>query len=73
MRWFVMLPQHLTLERLCGSWQGESAARISTWVDEQAGDAARLPAFVEALATQILEAAVPEPEVRLGRLWWPAY
>ncbi|KAK9839712.1 hypothetical protein WJX81_007820 [Elliptochloris bilobata] len=45
--------------------EGAGADRISAWVDEQAGDAARLPAFVEALATRILQAAVPEPEVTL--------
>lgn len=55
---------------MCGWCQGESATRISAWVDEQAGAAARLPAFVEALATQILQAAVPEPEVGLGSLYW---
>ena len=33
-------------------------------MDEQA-DAAQLPAFVEALAAEILRAAVPEPEVGL--------
>ena len=42
--------------------QGTSADRICAWVDEQA-DAAQLPAFVEALAAEILQAAVPEPEV----------